>query len=224
MGVEARRLALAARPPSVGGDDLGESVPPTGRQLGGQCPSRRREATSLSWLERWSPPLLSLTTAAPTTSPAPRPPGRRRRPAPPTRVARARTEDSRPHRRRSHDQGMGSRWLACSATIDGQSVPDATKGLYGLAVEGQIDLAAQVTNVDLDDVVVAVEVEIPVRGRGSRTWMPPARPAAGETRRSENSRGLRADTSLPRRQVWAAGSSTRSPDFQHARPDPGPSS
>ena len=53
--------------------------------------------------------------------------------------------------------------MAGSATVAGQSVAGATDGLDRAALERFVDLATKTPNVDLDDVGVAFEVEVPDR-------------------------------------------------------------
>src|SRR5690606_11713637 len=66
-------------------------------------------------------------------------------------VVRRRTDppDSRPGRRPG------------SAPVMSQPVTRAAHRLNAVAVEGTVDLVAEMTDVDLDDVRVTVEVEVP---------------------------------------------------------------
>src|SRR5947207_2544726 len=57
--------------------------------------------------------------------------------------------------------GRGPRLGARSAAIGPKAVADAAHGLDALAPEGPVDLAPQVPDVDLDDVGVAFEREVP---------------------------------------------------------------
>src|SRR5688572_22412804 len=49
------------------------------------------------------------------------------------------------------------------ATVTAQSVARASQGLDGLTTERPVDLVAEVPDVDLDDVRVSVEVNVPHR-------------------------------------------------------------
>src|SRR5699024_2922743 len=50
-----------------------------------------------------------------------------------------------------------------SPTVARQPVAGATEGLDRIAAEGPVDLVAQMADVDLDDVRVALEVDVPHR-------------------------------------------------------------
>ena len=69
-------------------------------------------------------------------------------------------------RRRCPRQGGGHRVPAAagrgrSAAVGREPVADAADGFDGLAVKGLIDPAAQIADVDLDDVLIAVEIDVP---------------------------------------------------------------
>src|SRR5579875_2546108 len=113
---------------------------------------RTRAVTSLSWaravvstpsvmepLNRAIRPRAPAASAAATTTT-------------PTRVVRARTELRASVRRDRREP---------SAAIAGQPVAGSPDGLERLPAERDVDLAADVAHVDLDDVVVAFEVEVP---------------------------------------------------------------